>query len=47
MKSRFFHPGTLFVAALVFLVLAIPLAQAQLSRQHNEGLHRAFLGRAG
>ena len=47
MKSRLFHPGTLFVTALVFMVLAIPLAQTQFSRQYNEDLHRAFLGRAG
>ena len=47
MKTRFFNPGALFVTALVFLVLAIPLARSPLSRTHNEDLHRAFLGRVG
>jgi hypothetical protein len=47
LKTRLFHPGTLFVAALVFMVLAIPLARTQPSPQHNEDLHRAFQAKAG
>ncbi|HEV7250768.1 MAG TPA: hypothetical protein VGN93_27645 [Shinella sp.] len=47
MKSKLLHPGMLFVTALVFLVLAIPVAQMQFSRQHGESLRQALLLRAG
>jgi len=45
MKSRLPYPGALFVGALVFLVLAIPLAQSQFARSHSEDLQRAFAWR--
>ena len=47
MKVRLFNPGALFVTALVLLVLAIPLAQNQFARAHNEDLQRAFMKRTG
>ena len=47
MKSKLLHPGVLFVTALVVMVLAIPLAQFQFSRQHGENLRQALLLRAG
>ncbi|CAK7256905.1 MULTISPECIES: hypothetical protein [unclassified Shinella] len=47
MRSRLLHPGTLFVTALVFLVLSIPLAQMQLSRPHGQDLRQALMLRAG
>lgn len=47
MKSRLLYPGALFVTALVLLVLAIPLAQSQFPRPHNEDLHRALAFRVG
>jgi len=37
----------LFVTALVFMVLAIPLAQMQFSRPHGENLRQALALRAG
>ena len=47
MKSKLLHPGTLFVTALVFLVLTIPLAQMQFSRPHGESVRQALALRAG
>lgn len=46
MKPRLPYPGALFVGALVFLVLAIPLAQTQFARSHSEDLHRVFAWRS-
>jgi len=42
-KPKLLHPGVLFVGALVFMVLAIPLARPRLAQLHDEGLHRALL----
>ncbi|WP_168168907.1 hypothetical protein [Shinella sp. HZN7] len=47
MKSGLLHPGMLFVTALVFLVLSIPLAQMQFSRPHGQDLRQALLLRPG
>ncbi|MCJ8025429.1 hypothetical protein KYK30_09015 [Shinella yambaruensis] len=47
MRSRLLHPGTLFVTALVFLVLSIPLAQMQFPRPHGQDLRQALMLRAG
>jgi len=46
-KPRLPHPGLLFVTALVFMVLAIPFAQLQFSRQHNDDLRKVLLLHAG
>ena len=47
MKSRLMHPGRLFVAALVVLVLAIPLARMHGPRPHGQDLRQALILRAG
>jgi hypothetical protein len=46
-KSRLLHPGVLFVTALVFMVLAIPLAQMQFSKPHGQDVRQVLLLRAG
>ncbi|WP_337182523.1 hypothetical protein [Shinella sp.] len=47
MKPKLLHPGVLFVGALVFMVLALPLARPGLQRLHDEGLHQALLRAVG
>lgn len=47
MKSKLLNPGTLFVTALVVMILAIPFAQLQLSRSRGNDVRQVFLWRAG
>ncbi|MBO9628764.1 hypothetical protein [Shinella sp. WSJ-2] len=47
MKSKLLNPGTLFVTALIVMILAIPLAQVQLSRVRGDDVPQVLLWRAG
>jgi hypothetical protein len=47
LKSRLLHPGALFVAVLIVMVLAIPFAQVQFSRPHANDVRQVLLLRAG
>lgn len=47
MKSKLLNPGTLFVTALIVMILAIPFAQVQLSRTRGADVQQVILWRAG
>jgi hypothetical protein len=47
LKSKLLNPGTLFVTALVVMILAIPFAQLELTRARGDGIPQVLLWRAG
>ena len=47
MKSKLLNPGTLFVTALVVMILAIPFAQVHFSRARGADVPQILLWRAG